>query len=87
MAGYFSLDPAFAVSWTGTKKLEGNFTDSVHWERTLLIAHQDPPLGVPLDEAATASPQRDIPSKSAPLQKTALQAESAFGPNSDMRSF
>jgi len=30
MAGYFSLDPAFAVSWTGTKKLEGNFTDSVH---------------------------------------------------------
>jgi hypothetical protein len=23
-------DPAFAVSWTGTKKLEGNFTDSVH---------------------------------------------------------
>ena len=47
-------------------------------ERTLLIAHQDPPLGVPLDEAATASPQRDIPSKSAPLQKTAPQAESAF---------
>jgi len=30
MAGYFSFDPAFAVSWTGTKKLEGNFTDSVH---------------------------------------------------------
>jgi hypothetical protein len=30
MSGYFSLDPAFAVSWTGTKKLEGNFTGSVH---------------------------------------------------------
>jgi len=43
------------------------------------IAHQDPPLGVPLDEAATAGPQRDVPSKSASLQRTEAAVQAEFG--------